>query len=131
MKTKLFSLLSLFLLGTITIMAQSKTESFKVYGSCDMCETRIEKASLGVDGVTKSAWNKETMMLEISYNAEKTNTDEIQKAIAFVGHDTDKCKADDEVYNKLPNCCKYERTNTSSTKAPCKTPCKTKKSSCN
>lgn len=35
--------------------------------------------------------------------------DDIQKAIAKVGHDAGKHKASDEVYDRLPGCCKYER----------------------
>ena len=31
-------------------------------------------------------------------------------AIAKAGHDTDMHKAKDEVYNELPSCCKYDRT---------------------
>ena len=31
-------------------------------------------------------------------------------AIAKAGHDTDMHKAKDEVYNELPDCCIYERT---------------------
>ena len=31
-------------------------------------------------------------------------------AVAKVGHDTDMHKATDEAYNKLPSCCKYDRT---------------------
>jgi mercuric ion binding protein len=31
-------------------------------------------------------------------------------AIAAVGYDTEMHKAKDEVYNKLPECCKYDRS---------------------
>jgi periplasmic mercuric ion binding protein len=34
----------------------------------------------------------------------------IEMAIAKAGHDTPHHKAKDEVYNELPGCCKYDRT---------------------
>ena len=34
----------------------------------------------------------------------------IQQKIAGLGHDTPKAKAKNEVYDKLPSCCKYDRT---------------------
>lgn len=82
---------------------------FEVRGLCDMCKERIEKAAKSVDGVSVADWNQETGMLKMSYNSAKTSTDEIQKVIARVGHDTPKYKAKDEVYDQLPECCKYER----------------------
>jgi len=85
-----------------------KTESFKVAGSCGMCKTRIEKAAK-VDGVSKAEWDSEKQLLTVTYNPEKIKIDDIQKKIAAVGHDTEKFKAEDKVYDKLPGCCKYER----------------------
>ena len=35
------------------------------------------------------------------------NVDDIHKAIAKAGHDTEKFKSDNETYNSLPDCCKY------------------------
>lgn len=86
----------------------TKTESFKVAGNCGMCKARIEKAAK-VEGVTKSEWDSETQLLTVTYNLEKIKIDEIQKKVAAVGYDTDKYKADDKTYAKLPGCCKYER----------------------
>ncbi|MDT8394068.1 MAG: cation transporter [Bacteroidales bacterium] len=112
MKTKVLSLVSMFLLGTSMVFAQAKTEKFEVKGNCGMCETRIEKAAKSVDGVSAADWDKETKMLEVSFDASKTSTDKVQKAIAGVGHDTPMHKAKDEVYDKLADCCKYDRTET-------------------
>lgn len=86
----------------------TKTETFKVWGNCDMCKTRIEKA-VKAAGVTSADWNTDTKMLTIAYNPAKTNVDAFGKKLASVGHDTEKYKADDKVYNALPACCKYER----------------------
>lgn len=112
MKTKVLSLVCMFLLGTTMVFAQAKIEKFEVKGNCGMCKTRIEKASKSVDGVTKADWNKETKVLEVSFDESKATVEKIQKAIASVGHDTPMHKAPDEVYNALPGCCKYDRSNT-------------------
>jgi len=109
MKTKVLSLVVMFVLGTLTVFAGEKTEKFKVKGNCGMCEKRIEKAANAVEGVSKADWNKETKMLEVTFNNTKTSTDKIEKAIAKVGHDTPHFKAKDDVYNELPGCCKYDR----------------------
>lgn len=109
MKTKILSLLSLFMIGTLALFAGNKTEKFKVYGNCGMCETRIEKAAKAVPGVETANWDKETKMIEVTFDDSKTDTDKIELAIAEVGHDTVKHKAKDSVYDELPECCLYER----------------------
>ena len=110
MKTSILSLVMLMGLSTTALFAQSeKTEKFEVAGNCGMCEARIEKAANAVDGVSSADWDKETKMIEVSYNPEKTDLDKIQMAIAKVGHDTRMHKAENGVYDKLPGCCKYER----------------------
>lgn len=110
MKTKVLSLVALLAMGTFTVYAGNKTEMIKVKGECGMCETRIEKAANTVNGVSKADWNKETKILEVAFDDAKTTIDKIEIAIAKVGHDTPKHKATDEVYEKLPSCCHYDRT---------------------
>jgi len=51
MKTKVLGLVAMFLMTTAVVFAGEKTEKFKVYGNCGMCEKRIEKAANSVDGV--------------------------------------------------------------------------------
>jgi copper chaperone CopZ len=86
-----------------------KTESFKVNGACGMCKTRIENG-LKMDGVTKAEWDKTTKMATVTYDPSKVTVDAMKKKVADLGHDTDKYKAADEVYAKLPGCCHYDRT---------------------
>jgi copper chaperone CopZ len=85
-----------------------KTE-FKVFGACGMCKNRIETAAKSVDGVNTANWNSENKMLAIEYETGKVNLDDIHKKIAEAGHDTEKVRAKDEVYQGLPACCHYER----------------------
>ncbi len=97
------------LMSLTSAFGQAKTEKFKVYGNCGMCESRIEKAAKSVDGVSTAEWDKKTKMIEISFDASKTDIHKLHKAIAKVGHDTDMHKAKDKTYNALHSCCKYER----------------------
>lgn len=84
----------------------SKTEMIKISGNCESCKSRIEKAAK-VEGVSKADWNEKTKMLTLVYNPSKVKSDDVQKKIAAVGHDTPKFKADVKIYNALPGCCKY------------------------
>jgi copper chaperone CopZ len=86
----------------------SKSESFKVNGVCGMCKTRIENG-LKMDGISKAEWDKTTKMATVTYDPSKVTVDAMKKKVASLGHDTDKYKADDEVYSKLPGCCHYDR----------------------
>lgn len=88
-------------------MASTKTETFKVSGSCDMCKATIEK-SAKVNGVSKAVWNKQTKVMTVTYDPSKVKLDDIQKKIAAVGYDTEKFKAGAKAYNALPGCCKYK-----------------------
>ena len=111
MKTKILNLtIGLLLIASFSVFGQDiKTEKINVYGNCGMCKDRIEKATKSVEGVTNANWNKETKILEVSFDASKVKVDDIHKAVAKVGHDTDKEKANDEAYKNLPGCCHYER----------------------
>ena len=89
-------------------MVASKTESFKVWGNCEMCKERIE-STVKEAGANAAAWDSKTKLLSVTYDPSKTNRDSLSKKLASVGHDTEKFKAPDDVYAKLPGCCKYER----------------------
>ncbi|HUS86492.1 MAG TPA: heavy-metal-associated domain-containing protein [Bacteroidales bacterium] len=110
MRTKVLSLLVVLVMGVTSLMAQDqKKEEFKVAGNCDMCKTRIEKAAKTVDGVAEASWDTKTKMLALTFSTDKPNAEAVHKAVAKVGHDTELFKAEKEVYDKLPACCKYER----------------------
>ena len=72
-----------------TVFAQkknSKTETFKVYGTCEQCKKRIETALEDLK-MYKANWSIETKMLTVSYDSTKLSTAKIQKKLAAVGHD--------------------------------------------
>ena len=110
MKTKqIIMMVGIILISTSAFAQKKKTESFKVYGNCGMCETRIEKAVGAVEGVLKADWDVKTDMLKVTYKPGVVELKKIHEAAAQVGHDTDLVRAKDEVYEKLHACCKYER----------------------
>ncbi|MFV7236572.1 MULTISPECIES: DUF3347 domain-containing protein [Flavobacterium] len=86
----------------------AKTETVKIFGNCAMCETTIEKAG-SLKKIAKVDWNKDTKMAILTYDAKKTNQDEILKRIALAGYDSEKFLAPDVAYSKLPECCQYVR----------------------
>ena len=96
--------LSLFI-GS-TLFAQVKTEKIKVSGNCGMCKKNIETAAKKA-GATKAIWNAEAKLLTVIFEAKKSNTIKIEKAIAKVGYDTANQKGSDAAYNKLAPCCHY------------------------
>lgn len=89
--------------------SSQKTETFKVSGECGMCKTRIEK-SAKEEGATSASWDVKTKMITVTFDPAKTSVDALSKKFASVGHDTEKYKADDKVYEALPGCCHYERS---------------------
>ena len=83
------------------------TQKIDVKGNCQMCKDRIEQTANGLDGVLLATWDQKSEELNLSFDSSKTSVDTISKTIAEVGHDTEKYKADLDVYNALPACCKY------------------------
>ncbi len=84
------------------------TEKVKIYGNCGMCESTIEKAG-NLKKVAEVDWNVDTKMATLTYDASRTNRNEILKRIALAGYDSDQFLSPDDVYSKLPECCQYDR----------------------
>ena len=108
---KKYIFLFLFFIST-SISAQNeknKKSNFEVIGNCEICKKRIEKAALSLKGVKMATWDIPSNILSVTYNSNKISPDQIQSAVADVGHDTPSFKAPDNVYNELPICCIYER----------------------
>lgn len=91
----------------ITSFAQSKTETIKVSGNCEMCEKNIETAAKKA-GATTAKWDEDTKILTVSYDESKTSNDAIQQKVASVGYDTEKYTGDEKAYKKLNKCCQYD-----------------------
>lgn len=104
-------LISLLLFGFRIASAEGEIikDSFGVKGNCSMCESTIENAVKSIDGVVSVKWNVVKQQAIVRFDSEITSLNEIQKVVAAAGYDTSKYKADDEVYDKLHHCCKYDR----------------------
>lgn len=111
MKNPIF-LLALALLSLAPVSGFAKgekdTASFIVSGNCDMCKTRIE-AGAKKGGALKATWDESSHVLQVVYDPAKTTLGEIHQGVANAGYDTEKVKAPDNAYQKLPGCCQYER----------------------
>lgn len=86
----------------------AKTETVKISGNCDMCKSKIEKSG-NVKNVATVNWDEDSNMATLTYDASKTNQQEILKRIANAGYDSESFYAPDDVYAKLPSCCQYKR----------------------
>ncbi|HZK94327.1 MAG TPA: heavy-metal-associated domain-containing protein [Prolixibacteraceae bacterium] len=102
MKTKSIISILTFLVFSLTILAASKTEKFKVNGKCDMCKNRIETATKTIEGVMLASWDKSTKNLTVNYEDKSTTKQIILTSIVMAGHDNEMFSASDSGYNELP-----------------------------
>ena len=112
MKNSVIAILVAFF--SISAVAQEKKSKnkkveMKVAGNCEMCEKRIEKAAFSVKGVKSAEWHADHKDIHLIIDENKCSVEDVAKAIASVGHDTQFVKAEDAVYEKLHGCCLYER----------------------
>ena len=83
-----------------------------VAGNCEQCRARIENAALRLVGVGEALWSADSKLLSLNFDPGKISLAKIEKSVANSGHDTHNHKAKDQVYDKLPQCCHYERLET-------------------
>ena len=84
-----------------------KIVNMKVAGVCSMCQKRIEKAAF-IKGVKSVHWNKDNQVLIVIFNTMKTSADQISSSVATSGHNTEYHEADQQAYERLPDCCRYK-----------------------
>ena len=110
-KIYIIAILCSLLFGYIAFSqtVDSKKETFKVYGNCEMCKDRIEGSLKKKDGILKKDWSPKTKMISVTYDPSKITLKQIKQKIADVGYDNDEIRAKDEDYKKLHTCCQYER----------------------
>lgn len=108
MKTLNIILVLAFVCTSLFAVAQAKQTTVKVYGNCGMCKKHIETAAKEA-GATSAVWNKDTKVLSLKFDASKTDSKKIQTKIAEAGYDTQEVTATKEAYDKLDECCQYER----------------------
>ena len=108
-----YVIISFFLFISINLFGQKKELKFLTDGVCVMCENRIEKALIDLTGVWHAEWNVKNLETLVVYRPKKISEKKIHSIIANLGHDqvladgVNKIIAPQEIYNKLPACCKY------------------------
>jgi copper chaperone CopZ len=95
------------LLVSGSALAQTSEVTFWVNGICGMCEKRIESALINSSGVKFADWDNQTSQVKVAYNSKKITEQKLHEILAGAGHDTQKVRAKDEDYAKVPGCCKY------------------------
>ncbi len=80
-----------------------------VAGNCGMCQARIEKASMDIEGVIAASWDKDSKILNIEFDQTQVSEEDIERKVAESGHDTTNFRAAQETYDNLPGCCQYDR----------------------
>jgi copper chaperone CopZ len=110
MKIVLFAILVGLAMSHTPILAQTKDSvvQFKVYGNCEQCKARIEKAAK-IKGVKKADWNVDSKMLSLVFNPSMVSVETVQNKILSAGHDVENKKATNAAYYQLPGCCQYRK----------------------
>lgn len=101
-----FLWLTVFAISALCVQAQKAELTFCVSGLCGMCEDRIE-AAFDQKGIVAADYNLDTKKMHVVYKTKKWDEERLHKLATGVGHDTDKYKADDELYANIHGCCKY------------------------
>ncbi len=109
---KVLSILSVASLFVAFSCGGGKTPAIEmtahVWGNCEKCKATIEKSCV-MDGVSEAIWNEDSKLLNLKLDTSLVSLDAVLNAVAKAGYDNDKFYADDYAYNKLLDCCQYDR----------------------
>ena len=84
------------------------TVEIKTSAVCKMCKERLEHDMAFEKGVKSVELDNETKVLTITYKTNKTNKEELKKAITKIGYDADEMVADQKAHDRLPDCCQKD-----------------------
>lgn len=73
---------------------------------CEKCKKRIEDYLKVEEGVIKINVDFKQKKTTVTYLIDRTNIENIKTAIANAGYDAEDVKAAQDIYVKLPICCK-------------------------
>ncbi len=115
MKTKKLSIntiLALIFIFAISLQSFAQKQSnieqvnIKTSAVCKKCKEKIESNLSFEKGVKNVELNIETKIVTVKYNPDKTDPDNIRKAISKLGYDADDIKSDCKAHENLAQCCK-------------------------
>ena len=97
-----------------TLAQQPKLQRAEIkipQAKCEQCKQIIEStAPKYVDGLVKLNVIFKRGVAQVQWYPDRTNLEEIKTAIANCGFDADDITANEDVYKKLPACCKKPET---------------------
>jgi len=108
MKQIILSVMAFCFAGIVTaqtkaaVTAKIKTPTVQ----CEMCKKKIETYLKRYDGVMSVVVNYKKKETTVKYLTDRTDIEQIKTAIANAGYDADDVPANEESYEKLPQCCK-------------------------
>lgn len=104
------------MLVSIASFGQSKVATIAVKASiycdhcnrCESCGKRLKEAVFTEKGIKRVDVDEKTKTVNVAYNPQKTNPDQIRVAISKVGFDADDVKGNPEAYKELDDCCQKQ-----------------------
>ena len=103
---KAILLLSVALLFSGIINAQTETAVIQTSAECGSCKVRIEDKLNYTKGIKFAELNLEDKKVTVKFSPKKISLDQIKKVLAETGYDADNMKAVSAAVEKLPACCK-------------------------
>ncbi len=95
--------------GFLSMAAPPKKVTIQTNAVCGMCETNIETALTGLDGVKSADLNLETGKIKIKYDADLIEPATLRQAIANTGYNADNVPARPKAQEALAACCKPKK----------------------
>ena len=109
MKLLQLTLVSLFFLS-ISASAQQATNAKAVIKTpglyCDACKDKVEQALFKQYGIISYKVDVKKLTTTVSWVTDRSDIEQIKTMIANAGFDADDVTADEDVYKRLPPCCK-------------------------
>lgn len=102
-------ILGLGINASIAQIKNAKTVSVAVNGNCGMCKKTIETSG-SEKNISKVSWDAKQKQAEITFDSTKTSESAVLKKIAQSGYDNAQFRAPDDIYEKLHECCLYDRS---------------------
>jgi len=110
----ILALVSLITLGvsaqqTKTASKKEQTVTIQTNGVCQKCADKFKENVPYFKGVKSYSYDMSTSKLTITYDASRTNPDQLRKEISKLGYNADNVAADPDARAKLPACCRVEK----------------------
>ena len=111
----ILALVSLITLGVSAQQSKSaskkdQTVTIQTNGVCQKCADKFKENVPYFKGVKDYTYDMKTAKLTITYDASRTNPDQLRQQISKLGYNADNVKADAAARAKLPACCRVEKS---------------------